>query len=96
MKIVANWLVGEVVEDIVIGARGLRFDYQSGQVKRRVATPAAYFAMVSTKNFHFVFRRCDWLDQLREYAASNEIFCLFLFYYHHSTPFRTTRLRIIR
>ena len=40
------------------------------------------------------FRRCDWLDQLREYAASNEIFCLL--YYHHSTLFRTTRLRIIR
>ena len=49
MKIVANWLVGEVVDDVVIGARNLGFDFQSGQVKRRVATPAAYFGMVALK-----------------------------------------------
>ena len=34
---VANQLVGEVVDDIVIGARGLGFDFQSVQVKRCVA-----------------------------------------------------------
>ena len=49
MKIVANWLVGEVVEDIAIGVRGLGFDFQTGQVKHRVATPAAYFGMVALK-----------------------------------------------
>ena len=49
MKIVANRLVGEVVDDIVIGARDLGLDFQSSQVKRRVATPAAYFGMVALK-----------------------------------------------
>ena len=24
------------------------------------------------ENFHFVLRRSDWLEQLREYAASNQ------------------------
>ena len=42
-------LVGEVIDDVVIGARGLGLDFQSGQVKRRVATPAAYFGMVAPK-----------------------------------------------
>ena len=37
MKIVANRLVGEVVNDIVVGVGGLMFDFQSGQVKRCVA-----------------------------------------------------------
>ena len=49
MKIVANRLVGEVVNDIVIGVRSLGLDFQSGQVKHRVATPAAYFGIVALK-----------------------------------------------
>ena len=35
--------------DVVIGVRGLGLDFQSGQVKRRVATLAAYFGMVALK-----------------------------------------------
>ena len=40
------------------------------------------------KNFQFALLRCDRQEQLHEYAASNEMFCLF--YYHHSTPSRIT------
>ena len=31
-----------------------------------------------TENILFAFRRCDWLEQLREYAASDEIFLFIL------------------
>ena len=72
MKIVANWLVGEVVDDIVIGARDLGFDFQSGQVKRRVATPAAYFGMVALKISTLLFGDViGWISCA--YAASNEV-----------------------
>ena len=73
----AKRLVGEVVDDIVVGARDLGFDFQSSQ------TPCCHSGRIfrngCTENFRFVFQRCDWLDQLREYAASNEIFCLFCY-----------------
>ena len=36
--------------------------------------PGRIFWNDCTENFHFVFRRCDWLEQLREYSASNELF----------------------
>ena len=41
------------------------------------------------ENFHSALRRCDWLEQLCKYTASNEMFCLF--YNHYSTPSRITR-----
>ena len=62
-----------MVEDIAIGVRSLGFDSWSGRIFRNGCI----------ENFHFALQRSDWLDQLREYAASNEIFCLF--YYHYSS-----------
>ena len=63
----------------------------SGGIHLHGLAPGSMFRNGCIENFHFALRRCDWLEQLREYAASNEMFCSF--YYHHSTHVKELRVK---
>ena len=54
-----------------------------------VTQPVSIFRNGCTESLLFARRRSDWLEQLREYAASNEIFCLFT--YHHPSTLRVMK-----
>ena len=60
--VVSFMLVGVAIKAIAIGAGII------GSIHGRIYWNGC------TENFHFAFRRCGWLHQLRDYAASNKIF----------------------
>ena len=86
---ISMWLYNSLSAASLISTPICRFTYEYTFRAASYRSTVSIFRNGCTENFHFALRRCDWLEQLSEYAANDEIFCLF--YYHRSTPSSITR-----